>query len=84
MVNRASSLLIAALLVLNVRAASLKVFNKCTGTVFLNTASSSGTIAGNVLLGAGKTADMRISSNWNGAINVGVLRDFIYSMSITC
>ncbi|KIJ35375.1 hypothetical protein M422DRAFT_262335 [Sphaerobolus stellatus SS14] len=71
MLNPSSFLLVAALLVSNTHAASLKVYNKCTGTVFLNTASSSGTIAHNVLLGAGKSTDMRISANWNGAINVG-------------
>lgn len=54
-----------------VSAQTLNVVNKCSQSVFLNTVSSSGTIANDVTLAAGATKNMGISSNWNGAINVG-------------
>lgn len=62
--------LISALVAV-VSAQTLNVVNKCSESVFLNTASSSGTIANDVTLAAGATRNMGISSNWNGAINVG-------------
>ncbi|KAF8523679.1 Osmotin thaumatin-like protein [Hysterangium stoloniferum] len=52
-------------------AASLNIVNKCNQQVFLFTQSSSGTIANNVVVGAGATRNMGISANWNGAVNVG-------------
>lgn len=52
-------------------AQSLNVVNKCSEGVTLFTQSSFGTIDNNVNVAAGATADMHISNNWDGAINVG-------------
>lgn len=62
-----------------VSAQTLNVVNKCQQSVFLNTVSSSGTIANDVTLAAGATRNMGISSNWNGAINVGKYLDSMYA-----
>lgn len=51
---------------------SLNVANKCSYDVFLFTQTSFGTIANNLVVAAGATQDMGISSDWDGAINVGM------------
>jgi hypothetical protein len=67
-----SSLALAALVTM-VQAQSLTVVNKCTESVFLYTQNSFGSIDNNVNVAAGASANMGISSNWDGAINVGEL-----------
>jgi hypothetical protein len=52
-------------------AQSLNVVNKCSEEVFLFTQTSFGTIANNLQVQAGATQNMGISSNWDGAVNVG-------------
>ncbi|KAF8584067.1 Osmotin, thaumatin-like protein [Ramaria rubella] len=52
-------------------AQSLNVVNKCSEEVFLFTQTSFGTIANNLVVPAGATQNMGISSNWDGAVNVG-------------
>ncbi|EIW84245.1 Osmotin thaumatin-like protein [Coniophora puteana RWD-64-598 SS2] len=52
-------------------AQSVNVVNKCSDAVTLFTQSSFGTIDNNVNVAAGATNDMHISSDWDGAINVG-------------
>jgi hypothetical protein len=60
-------------------AQSLEVVNKCSEDVFLFTQTSFGTIKNNVVVAAGASTDMGISSNWDGAVNTGMLfsRNFI-------
>lgn len=53
------------------RAQSLTVVNSCSFGVFLYTQNSFGSIDQNVQLGAGATTDLGISSDWDGAVNVG-------------
>lgn len=53
------------------RAQSLTVVNSCSFGVFLYTTNSYGSIDQNVQVGAGVTTDLGISSDWDGAINVG-------------
>lgn len=53
-------------------AQSLQVVNKCSVDVFLFTQTSTGTIKNDVSLAAQGSADMGISSNWDGAVNIGV------------
>lgn len=53
------------------RAQSLTVVNSCSFGVFLYTTNSYGSIDQNVQVGAGVTQDLGISSDWDGAINVG-------------
>jgi hypothetical protein len=51
---------------------SLSVYNNCEGLpVFLFTQSSFGSIAQNVVVQPYETVNMQISSDWDGAINVG-------------
>lgn len=69
-----SLLLIAAAAVGSASAQSLKVVNQCPETVFLFTQTSFGSIANNVQVAAGATQDMAISTDWDGAINVGMSR----------
>lgn len=69
----ALSLVAVAALAGVARAQSLSVVNKCSEDVFLFQQSSFGTISNNVAVAAGATQDMGISSNWDGAINVGTL-----------
>lgn len=69
-----SLLLIAAAAVGSASAQSLKVVNQCPDTVFLFTQTSYGSIANNVQVAAGATQDMAISTDWDGAINVGMSR----------
>lgn len=52
-------------------AQSLNVVNSCPHSVFLYTQSSFGTIDNNVAVAAGQSANLHISSNWDGAVNVG-------------
>lgn len=54
-----------------VHAQSLNVVNSCPHPVFLYTQSSFGTIDNNVAVAAGQSANLHISSNWDGAVNVG-------------
>ena len=72
MFSQLTSTLVALAIASVARASSLTVVNKCTEGVLLNTQSSHGNIANNVQLGAGKTTNMHISSDWDGAINVGM------------
>ncbi|EIW80079.1 Osmotin thaumatin-like protein [Coniophora puteana RWD-64-598 SS2] len=53
------------------QAQSLTVVNSCSESVFLFTQNSYGTIDNDVTVAAGASVDMGISSNWDGAINVG-------------
>ncbi|KAI9455394.1 Osmotin thaumatin-like protein [Boletus coccyginus] len=53
------------------QAQSLTISNKCSKSVFLYTQTSFGSINNNVNIAAGASANMGISSNWDGAINVG-------------
>ena len=52
-------------------AQSVTVVNQCSESVFLFTQTSFGTISNDVTVAAGATQNMGISSNWDGAINVG-------------
>ncbi|KAH0834885.1 Osmotin thaumatin-like protein [Lanmaoa asiatica] len=65
-----STLALAALVTV-AQAQSLTVVNKCSESVFLYTQTSFGSIANNVNVAAGASANMGISSNWDGAVNVG-------------
>ena len=67
-----STLALAALVTV-AQAQSLTVDNKCSESVFLYTQNSFGTIDNNVNVAAGASTNMGISSNWDGAINVGEL-----------
>lgn len=53
------------------QAQSLNVVNSCSETVFLFTQTSYGSIDNDVTVGAGQSANLGISSNWDGAVNVG-------------
>lgn len=52
-------------------AQSLTVVNQCGNDVFLYTQNSFGTISNNVALASGATQNLGISSDWDGAVNVG-------------
>lgn len=65
------STLALAAFVTAAQAQSLTVLNKCTESVFLYTQTSFGTIQNNVNVAAGASANLGISSNWDGAVNVG-------------
>ncbi|EGN96340.1 hypothetical protein SERLA73DRAFT_76313 [Serpula lacrymans var. lacrymans S7.3] len=67
----AVSLFTLAALAAAANAQSLNVVNKCTESVLLSTQTSFGTINNNVVVAAGASSDMGISSNWDGAVNVG-------------
>jgi hypothetical protein len=73
MLSQLTSTLVALAVASVARASSLTVVNKCSEGVLLNTQSSYGTIDNNVNLGAGSTHNMHISSDWDGAINIGML-----------
>jgi len=62
---------LASALATAVTAQTLNVVNNCGEEVFLFTQTSFGTIANNLLVAPGATQNMGISSNWDGAINVG-------------
>ncbi|KAF8137369.1 Osmotin thaumatin-like protein [Boletus edulis] len=66
-----SFIALAAGTVAVVHAQSLTVVNQCSESVLLFTQTSFGTIDNFVNVGAGASANMGISSNWDGAINVG-------------
>jgi hypothetical protein len=66
-----SLLAVAAVTFAVADAQSLEVVNKCNEDVFLFTQSSFGTIDNNIMVSAGASTDMGISSNWDGAVNVG-------------
>lgn len=68
----ALSLVAVAALAVVANSQSLQVVNKCSEDVFLFTQSSFGTIDNNVVVSAGATTNMGISSNWDGAVNVGM------------
>ncbi|KAF9226408.1 Osmotin, thaumatin-like protein [Gyrodon lividus] len=65
-----SALALAALATV-ATAQSLNVVNKCSESVLLYTQTSFGTINNYVNVAAGASANMGISSNWDGAVNVG-------------
>ena len=80
-----STLALAALAAV-AQAQSLNVVNKCTETVFLYTQTSFGTINNNVFVAAGASANLGISSNWDGAVNVGeslVVRQHLGTILLT-
>jgi hypothetical protein len=52
-------------------AQSLEV-NKCSENVFLFTQTSFRTINNNIVISAGASTNMGISSNWDGAVNIGM------------
>lgn len=52
-------------------AQSLTVVNDCGESLLLFTQTSYGTIDNYVNVGAGASVDMGISTNWDGAVNVG-------------
>lgn len=55
-----------------IHAQRLRVFNTCgSTTVFLNTVTTRGHINNNINIPTGETADMEISTDWEGAINIG-------------
>ncbi|KAE9405074.1 Osmotin, thaumatin-like protein [Gymnopus androsaceus JB14] len=68
---RFTSVLALALAAVNVAGQSLSVVNECSESVFLFTQTSFGTISNDLTVAAGATQDMGISTNWDGAINVG-------------
>ena len=66
------------------QAQSLTVLNSCSESVFLYTQTSFGTVNNNVNVAAGQSANLGISSNWDGAVNVGkhvVVSLFIFSLT---
>ena len=52
-------------------AQSLTVVNDCSESVLLYTQTSYGSISNYVNVNAGASVDMGISTNWDGAVNVG-------------
>jgi hypothetical protein len=77
------SALILAAIVNVAQAQSLNVVNSCSESVFLYTSTSFGTIDSNVNVAAGQSANLGISSNWDGAINVGKYISPLLSFSLT-
>jgi len=65
-----STLALTALIAV-ANAQSLNVVNQCTESVLLYTQSSFGTVNNYVNVAVGATANLGISSNWDGAVNVG-------------
>jgi hypothetical protein len=65
-----STLVVAAIATV-AQAQSLNVVNSCSEAVLLYTQSSFGTVNNNVNVAAGASANLGISSNWDGAVNVG-------------
>lgn len=55
-------------------AQSLTVVNGFTEDIFLYTATSDDRISPNIVAPAGKTTDMGISADWDGAISAGERR----------
>ncbi|KAG1717533.1 Osmotin thaumatin-like protein [Suillus paluster] len=53
------------------KAQSLTVVNSCSESVFLYTQTSYGSVANNINVSSGRSANLGISSNWDGAINIG-------------
>lgn len=77
------SALVLATIVTVARAQSLTVLNKCSESVFLYTSTSYGSIDTNVNIAQGQSANLGISSNWDGAINVGKCVTHLASFSLT-
>lgn len=73
---------IASALAATVSAATLNVVNKCGEQVFLFTQTSFGSISNNLFVASGATQNMGISSNWDGAINVGKWQDRLHILPI--
>lgn len=71
-----STLALAALVAV-AQAQSLTVANNCGQSVFLYTQNSFGTILNDQTVAAGASLNMGISSNWDGAINVGKVLVFL-------
>jgi hypothetical protein len=65
-------LIAAAVFVAVTNAQSLEVVNNCNENVFLYTQTSFGTINNNIVVSAGASTNMGISSNWDGAVNIGM------------
>jgi hypothetical protein len=65
------SALVLAAIVAVAQAQSLNVVNSCSESVFLYTETSYGTVDNNVNVAAGQSANLGISSNWDGNVNVG-------------
>ncbi|KAJ8596166.1 Osmotin, thaumatin-like protein [Rhizopogon salebrosus TDB-379] len=65
------SALVFATIVTVAQAQSLNVVNSCGEDVLLYTQTSFGTVNNNVNVAAGQSANLGISSNWDGAVNVG-------------
>lgn len=72
--HSALSVLVVAALAAVANAQSLNVVNSCTEDIFLYTATSDGKISPNIVAPAGKTTDMGISTDWDGAISAGEQR----------
>ncbi|KAG1718742.1 Osmotin thaumatin-like protein [Suillus paluster] len=66
-----SALVLVAAVATVAQAQSLNVVNSCGESVFLYTQTSYGSVANNVNVAAGQSANLGISSNWDGAVNVG-------------
>lgn len=67
----AQPFLLLAVFMAAVNSQSLTVVNSCTEDVLLFTQTSDGTVDQDVALAAGATTDLGISSDWDGAVNVG-------------
>ncbi|KAG9313528.1 Osmotin thaumatin-like protein [Chiua virens] len=65
------SLLAVVATAVTANAQSLNVYNQCDQEVLLFTQTSYGSIDNYVYVDAGATVDIGISSNWDGAVNVG-------------
>jgi len=70
MISALLSIVLATLATI-AEAQSLQVANMCSEGVLLFTQTSFGTINNNIVLAAGASTDMGISSDWDGAVNVG-------------
>jgi hypothetical protein len=55
-----------------INAQSLEVVNKCSENIFLFTQTSFGTVNNKIVVSAGASTNMGISSNWDGAVNTGM------------
>jgi hypothetical protein len=77
-----SALVLAAIATLT-QAQSLNVVNSCSEAVFLYTQTSFGTVNNNVNVAAGQSANLGISSNWDGAVNVGKYAIALFRFCLT-
>jgi hypothetical protein len=77
------SALVFATIVTVAQAQSLNVVNSCGEDVLLYTQTSFGTVNNNVNVAAGQSANLGISSDWDGAVNVGKYVISLISFSLT-